>query len=293
MSIIDGKALAQQIRSEIREHLQNYDETERPTLACILVGNNPASQTYVKQKEKACLDCGINSKIINLDEYSSCEDVRQCIMELNNNSSISGILLQLPLPAHLEEYRSVLINTISPYKDVDCLTDYNLGRVMSGDNVIAPCTATGVMRIIDSVNYNLAGKQAVVLGRSILVGKPVSQLLLARNATVTMCHSKTKNLSEITKQADVLVVAINQAEFITKEHVKPGAFVVDVGIHRTSNGLIGDVNTNDVKDICNYITPVPGGVGPLTVACLMENTVILHELSHNINYDNYASKFEY
>ena len=196
------------------------------------------------------------------------------VNKLNNDDSVSGILLQLPLPKHLNEDKCV--NAILPSKDVDSLTYENLGRLFSKKNIIAPCTATGIMKMLESENISVEGKKAVVIGRSLLVGKSVASLLEQQNATVTICHSKTKDLMKETKQADILIVAIGKSELITQEYVKKGAVVIDVGINRTENGLKGDVDFNDVKDKCSFISPVPGGVGPLTVACLMENTLILH-----------------
>lgn len=289
--IINGKELAKEIKERVKQHIEEeYSSEEPPCLACIIVGDNPASKTYVASKEKACMECGIHSKIIRLSEYSTYSELKRVIKELNLDKSVSGILLQLPLPSHLEEYRDELINTIAPYKDVDALTDLSLGALMSNNNDVAPCTATGVMRILESINYNLSGKDVVVIGRSLLVGKSVSQLLMAQNATVTNCHSHTQNLQAKTKQADVIVVAVGKPNFLTADYVKEGAVVIDVGINRTSLGLIGDVDYENVKNKCSFITPVPGGVGPLTVACLMENTVILHELELGKSYNLYKDK---
>ena len=278
MKIIDGKKLALNIRAEVKKEVENnyvLKNKQVPCLACIIVEGNSASEVYVASKKKVTEECLMKSKIIRLKETVSEEELVKEIEKLNNDESVSGILLQLPLPKHLNEDRCV--NTIDPSKDVDSLTYKNLGKLFSKRQDIAPCTATGIIKILESENVNIQGKKAVVIGRSLLVGKSVANLLEQKNATVTICHSKTKDLMKETKQADILIVAIGKTEFITKEYVKKGAVVIDVGINRTEKGLKGDVNFEDVKAKCSYITPVPGGVGPLTVACLMENTLILHK----------------
>lgn len=278
-NIFDGKALAEKIKHNVKEKVATL--SEKPCLACIIVGQDKASETYVKSKKKACEQCGIESLVLNLPESTSKTELVELIQGLNNNKNISGILVQLPLPQELDTHREEIINTISPEKDVDCLTDLNLGRLVSGTSRIAPCTATGIMRILKEANVSLDGKKVCVVGRSLLVGKSVSLLLQQANATVTMCHSHTKNLAQETSQADVLVIAVGKPKMITSEFVKPGGVVVDVGINRTEQGLVGDVDFDNVKDKCSCITPVPGGVGPLTVACLMENTFELHNLAHS------------
>lgn len=278
MKIIDGKKLAKEIRESVKNKVQeNFINKgkEAPCLACIIVEGNSASEIYVRSKIKACEECLLSSKIVRLKENISEQELLNEIEKLNQNKAVSGILLQLPLPSHLDENKA--INKIAPEKDVDCLTNPSLGALFSKTGIIAPCTATGIIKILKSENYEISGKRAVVIGRSLLVGKSVALLLEQENATVTLCHSKTQNLKEITKQADILVVAIGKQEFITNGFVKQGAFVIDVGINRTEHGIKGDVNFESVKNIASYITPVPGGVGPLTVACLMENTLILHE----------------
>ena len=278
MEIINGKALALNIKNSVRDRVEtNYIDIGKrvPTLACVIVEGNQASEVYVASKEKVCAECLMNSKIIRLPSSVTQEELNKTIEGLNVDDDVSGILLQLPLPKHLDENDA--INRIDSQKDVDCLTYSNLGRLFSARPIIAPCTATGIIKILDSIGENISGKNAVVLGRSLLVGKSVANLLEQRNATVTICHSKTVNLKEITSSADILVVAIGKAEYITAEYVKEGAIVIDVGINRLDSGLKGDVHFNSVKDKCSYITPVPGGVGPLTVACLMENTLTLDE----------------
>lgn len=279
MKIINGKQIASLLKDEIKKEIQeNYIKKNKqvPCLACIMVEGNSASEVYVASKQKACEYCGMESKLVKLPNDVKKEELYRVIEELNNDKSISGILLQLPLPSHLDDVEAT--NKISPLKDVDCLTNENLGALFSARARVAPCTATGIIKILKHENIQIAGKRAVVIGRSLLVGKSVANLLEQENATVTICHSKTQNLEEVTRQADILVVAIGKQEYITKNYIKDGAVVIDVGINRTENGLKGDVNFNDVCENCSYITPVPGGVGPLTVACLMENTLILDKL---------------
>lgn len=287
--VIDGKAIAEQIKENVRERvLSHYIIGENaPKLACILVGEDKASKVYVKSKIKTCDECGFGSLVINLDENATKEELINVISFLNKDSSISGILVQLPLPNSLERYRNEIINAISPDKDVDCLTDENLGKLYLGKGLIAPCTATGIMKIIESVNYNLEGKDVVVVGRSLLVGKPVSTLLQNNNATVTTCHSYTKNLQEKIDKAELLIVAVGKPKMI--KSVKKGAFVIDVGINRIEDKLVGDVDFDKVSTEAKFITPVPGGVGPLTVACLLENTLKLHENNLQKIENNYEN----
>ena len=275
---IDGKALAGQIKLNVKQKVQAGLQAglPAPKLACIIVEGNSASEVYVASKEKACSECLMQSQIVRLRQDVSQSELEQVISSLNSDDSVSGILLQLPLPKHLNSERA--LSKISPSKDVDCLTVENLGLLFSGSPIIAPCTATGIIKILDSIKVEIAGKRAVVIGRSLLVGKSVANLLEQKNATVTICHSKTVDMEQITKQADILVVAVGKAEYITADYVKKGAIVIDVGINRTESGLKGDVDYKSVSEVCSYITPVPGGVGPLTVACLMENTLILDRL---------------
>jgi len=275
--IIDGKSLANKIKQTVKDTVAKMDNI--PTLACIIVEGNKASEVYVASKEKACRECGFNSRIVRLKESATEEELFSTIDELNVDKSISGILLQLPLPKHLDAVKAT--NRILPSKDVDCLTFENLGKLFSANPLIAPCTATGIMRILEEENIDVSGKTAVVIGRSLLVGKSVANLLEQKNATVTICHSKTKDLKSVCKQADILIVAIGKPEMVDRTYLKDGAVVIDVGINRTDSGLKGDVNFKDCIDKASYITPVPGGVGPLTVACLMENTIILHNQKNN------------
>ena len=278
MEILDGKQTSLLIKTALRDKIQReYLDMGKvvPCLACIIVGDNPASQVYVNSKEKACGAVGLRSIVKRLPKTSTNEEVEVVIQELNNDPSVSGILLQLPLPEWLDEAR--LIDAISPNKDVDGLTDINLGRLFANKNIIAPCTATGIIDLLDQYQIEMQGKRVVVIGRSLLVGKSVSVLFEQRNATVTLCHSKTQNLKDVCLEADILVVAIGRPKYITEDMVKDGAVVVDVGINRLETGIVGDVDYENVKEKCSYITPVPGGVGPMTIAELLKNTIILHE----------------
>lgn len=294
MEQIDGKQIAETIKQRISERIKNeYIEKgkQAPCLACILVGDDPASQTYVASKERTCQQLGIKSIVYKMDKNSTFGQVVSKIQYLNQDANVSAILLQLPLPASLREYEDALINSISPQKDVDSLTNVNLGKLFADKNSIAPCTASGIIKLLKEYKIEMQGKRVTVVGRSLLVGKSVAMLLLKENATVQICTSKTQDLSSETKQADILVVAIGKPEYITADMVKDGAVVIDVGINRvqktitdpqtgeekTKNVLVGDVNYKDVKDKCSYITPVPGGVGPMTIAELMNNTLVLHE----------------
>ena len=249
------------------------DLAKKPCLACIIVGDDKASQTYVASKKRACEMYGLDSVVVELSGNVTQTALERKIAELNADKNVDGILLQLPLPHHLDDDSA--INKISPLKDVDCLTYQNLGRLFSNKGDFAPCTATGIIKLLKANNVEIQGKNAVVIGRSLLVGKSVASLLEQENATVTICHSKTRNLKEMTMQADILVVAIGKAKFITAEYVKAGAVVVDVGINRIDGKIYGDVDFENVAPICSKISPVPGGVGPLTVACLLENTLTL------------------
>lgn len=278
MNILDGKQTSLIIKTAVRDKIQKEyldNNLDAPCLACVIVGEDPASKVYVSSKEKACEAVGMKSIIKRIPASATNEEVEKVIRELNEDSKISGILLQLPLPKGFDESR--LLEIISPDKDVDSLTNLNLGKLFAHKNQIAPCTAQGIIDLLDEYNIEMEGKSVVVIGRSLLVGKSVSMLFEQRNATVTMCHSKTQNLNRVCSQADILVVAIGKPKFVTADMVKAGAVVVDVGINRTENGLVGDVDFDNVKDKCSYITPVPGGVGPMTIAELLKNTLTLHE----------------
>ena len=267
--ILDGKALALQIRQQLKQKISVLQSA--PCLAVIIVGNNPASEIYVKSKEKACIDIGIIPKTYTLDENTSQTDLLNLINELNNSKEINGILVQLPLPKHLDT--TTILQSITPSKDVDGFHPLNSGYLTQNTNQgYIPCTPKGIIRLIKETNLDLTGFNAVVIGRSQIVGLPIAQLLIQQNCTVTTTHSKTKNLPEICKNADILVSAIGKAEFVTKDYIKPNAIIIDVGINRTENGLKGDVCYQDGLELAQYITPVPGGVGPMTIAMLLENT---------------------
>lgn len=272
--ILDGKALSNKIIENIREKTLLLDK--KPGLGVILVGENPASKVYVKNKEKQALNAGFNSVVYKLPENTSKDDLLKLIDELNNDEGTNGILLQLPLPKHLNPYD--FLDKINPKKDVDGFHPVNAGKLMLNEKPYAvPCTPKGIITLLDEYNIKLEGANAVIIGRSNIVGKPLSMLLLNRNATVTVVHSKTKNLSEITKNADILISATGRADMVTGNMVKKGAVVIDVGIIRDENGkLRGDVDFDSVKKIAGFITPVPGGVGPMTIAALIQNT---YELS--------------
>ena len=270
--ILDGKNLRDKIFENLKQRLNNM--SEKPTLAVILVGDDPASQIYVKNKKKTAENLGINSIVINYPSDIPENVLLDKIKELNNDNKITAILVQLPLPKHIDKFK--IIDAIAPEKDVDGLTPYNSGKLFSGEEpYVYPCTPKGILLLLDEYNIELAGKHVVVIGRSNLVGKPVAQMLLNRNATVTMCHSHTKNLSDITKTADIVVSAVGK-NIIGEKMLKSDCVVVDVGIFKDINGKIcGDVDFASASKIAAYISPVPGGVGPMTIASLMLNTVEL------------------
>lgn len=272
-AIINGKEIGQEIRKAVAEQVTKLkDQGVTPGLAVILVGDNPASQTYVRNKQKSCEAIGIYSELIKLPQEVSEEELLEQIRSLNENESIHGILVQLPLPKHIDEDN--VIATIAPEKDVDGFSPVSVGKMMLGQETYLPCTPFGVMKLLEYSGIDVAGKHAVIVGRSHIVGKPMGQLLLQKDATVTYTHSKTPDLPSITKQADILVAAVGRPNFITKDHVKPGAVVIDVGINRDDNNkLIGDVHFAEVEQIASHITPVPGGVGPMTITMLLFNTV--------------------
>ncbi|ETI67379.1 bifunctional methylenetetrahydrofolate dehydrogenase/methenyltetrahydrofolate cyclohydrolase FolD [Neobacillus vireti] len=271
--IINGKEIAAKKKVEIAEHVAALkSQGVTPGLAVILVGNNHASRTYVTSKEKTCKELGMYSLLIEMPEEVSEQSLLAKIEELNGDPAIHGILVQLPLPKHIDE--SKVIETISPLKDVDGFHPINIGRMMTGQNAFLPCTPYGIMVLLEETGIPIVGKNVVVVGRSNIVGKPVGQLFLNRHATVTYCHSKTKDLKVHTKQADILVAAVGIPNFIKAEHVKDGAVVIDVGINRNQDGkLCGDVAFDEVSEKAGYITPVPKGVGPMTITMLMYNTL--------------------
>ena len=271
--IIDGKALAAKIRGEVKEKVARLKERGvQPGLAVILAGEDPASKVYVRNKVKACEETGVRSVFIEVPASVTEEELTQRERALNADPAVHGILVQLPLPAHIDGAR--VLETVSPEKDVDGFHLHNLGALVAGQPGIVPCTPAGVMRLIEHAGVKLAGKHAVVIGRSNIVGKPQALLLLAQHATVTICHSRTPDLGAITRQADVLVAAVGRANLVTAAMVKPGACVIDVGVNRLPDGkLAGDVDFASVKAVAGSITPVPGGVGPMTIAMLLENCI--------------------
>tara|TARA_Y100000590_G_scaffold103902_1_gene118137 strand:+ start:10457 stop:11311 length:855 start_codon:yes stop_codon:yes gene_type:complete len=273
--LIDGKLVSNNIRQEIKEKVSSLlnKHSQVPGLAAVLVGDNPASEIYVRNKRKACADVGIYSEEYKLPEDTTQDELLKIIDGLNNNDKINGILVQLPLPNHIDE--SLILKSVSPQKDVDGFHPVNAGLLFQGEQKFIACTPHGIIKMLEFYNIDIQGKNAVVLGRSNIVGKPASMLLLQKHATVTICHSRTKNLQEILKEADIIVAAIGRAHFVTKDMVKKGAVVIDVGINRLDTGkLAGDVDFENVKDLCSHITPVPGGVGPMTITMLLWNTVM-------------------
>lgn len=277
--LISGKEVSTSIRAKIKEEAQKLQDDYgiQPGLAVILVGNDPASQIYVRNKQKACEEVGFHAFEYRLNENSTQEQLLDLIGVLNKDNKVHGILVQLPLPDHIDP--QTVINTISPEKDVDAFHPINVGKIMLGDYEFLPCTPAGVMELIDSTGVEISGKNCVVIGRSNIVGKPMAMLLLHRNATVTICHSRTKNLAEVCAGADILVSAVGKAHFITADMVKEGAMVIDVGMNHDENGkLCGDVEFSTVEPRASYITPVPGGVGPMTITMLMKNTLRAAEL---------------
>lgn len=267
--ILDGKQLAQQIRTELKQKITLTQASLE--LAVIIVGNDPASEIYVRSKEKACQEVGIKVETFRLTSDISAEELNELIDLLNNSSAVNGILVQLPLPRHLNPQE--ILTRIKPEKDVDGFHPLNTGLIIQKQpSAFIPCTPKGILRLIHTVKQDLSGLNAVVIGRSQVVGLPVSHLLLNENCTVTIAHSKTKNLSEICKKADILIASVGKPEFVTEDFIKPEAIIIDVGINRTNDGIKGDVKYNEASKKASYITPVPGGVGPMTIAMLLENT---------------------
>ena len=271
--LIDGKQISQQVKDELKIKVQKLkEEGKEVCLAVILVGNDPASTVYVGNKKKACEYIGIKSLSYELPEETTEKDLLELINKLNNDSTVNGILVQLPLPSHINEDN--VIKAINPSKDVDGFHPQTVGSMFIGQKSFLPCTPAGIIELLKKSNIDISGKECVVVGRSNIVGKPMSMLLLRENGTVTICHSKTQNLKEVCKRADILVVAIGKPKFINADYVKEGATVIDVGIHRNENNkLCGDVDFESVEPIAGAITPVPGGVGPMTIAMLMNNCV--------------------
>ncbi|MCR4796229.1 MULTISPECIES: bifunctional methylenetetrahydrofolate dehydrogenase/methenyltetrahydrofolate cyclohydrolase FolD [Ruminococcus] len=272
--LIDGKAVSAAVKAEVAEETAKLRDEKglKVGLAVVIVGNDPASRVYVNNKKKACEAVGFQSYEYALDETTTQEQLLDLVNVLNRDDRVNGILVQLPLPKHIDE--KAVINAISPDKDVDAFHPINVGKIMIGEYSFLPCTPAGVMRLIESTGTDITGKQCVVIGRSNIVGKPQAMLLLQKNGTVTICHSKTKNLKEICLGADILVVAIGRANFVTGDMIKEGAVVIDVGMNRLENGkLCGDVEFESAEKKASFITPVPGGVGPMTIAMLMKNTL--------------------
>ncbi|MEM9589578.1 MAG: bifunctional methylenetetrahydrofolate dehydrogenase/methenyltetrahydrofolate cyclohydrolase FolD [Planctomycetota bacterium] len=281
-TILDGKAISKQIQAELELEVFDFIQNSSvvPTLATVLVGEDPASQVYIRGKHKACERVGMESRHIGLDADTTLDELLEVVGKLNKDRAVHGILVQLPLPAQINETK--VLDAIHPLKDVDCFHPENVGRLSQGRPNYLPCTPHGVLQILHRSGIETIGKHCVVVGRSEIVGKPMASLLVqkdstcgptAANATVTVCHSRTTNLPEVTRSADILIAAIGRPKFITAEMVKPGATVIDVGINRTDEGLVGDVDFEPVAEIAGAITPVPGGVGPLTIAMLMYNTL--------------------
>ncbi|MFD1885172.1 bifunctional methylenetetrahydrofolate dehydrogenase/methenyltetrahydrofolate cyclohydrolase FolD [Paenibacillus wenxiniae] len=281
-TIISGTQISQEIRQDIKQEVEAMQaQGIQPGLAVVLVGDDPASHVYVRNKEKACHDLGYYSEVHRLAADTSQDELLAMVDKLNKQDTIHGILVQLPLPKQIEE--KAVIDAISPHKDVDGFHPINVGNLMIGDESLLPCTPAGVIEMIKRTGIEMSGKHAVVIGRSNIVGKPVSMLLQRENATVTMCHSRTANMKELTQQADILVVAIGRANFVDASFIKPGAVVIDVGMNRLDNGkLAGDVDFESAKEVSGPITPVPGGVGPMTITMLMKNTLVAARRAHGL-----------
>jgi len=271
--VIDGKKISNEIKNELKLKVEKMkEEGKQVTLAVVLVGDDPASKVYVANKKKACEYIGIRSLSYELPEQTSQAELLALVEKLNNDTDVNGILVQLPLPAHIDE--EAVLGAISPAKDVDGFHPMNVGKLSIGQKGMVSCTPAGVIELLKRSGIGIEGKECVIIGRSNIVGKPMALLMLKENATVTVCHSRTKNLKEVAKRADILIVAMGKPRFVNKEYVKEGAVVIDVGIHRDENNkLCGDVDYNDVVDHVSAITPVPGGVGPMTIAMLMKNCV--------------------
>lgn len=283
--LLDGKFFASQIKEETRKKIEILKQQHDiiPGLTVVIVGENPASQIYVANKHKTSLELGVNSQVIRLPEQVSKEELLTVIAGLNQDPAVHGILVQLPLPEHIKPYESEILEAIQPVKDVDGFHPVNVGKLATGQEELVPCTPHGCIRLLELAGLPIKGKRAVVLGRSNIVGKPMFHLLLARHATVTVCHSRTQDLAAITREADILVAAIGKPKFVTSDMVKPGAVVLDVGINRVGDKkIVGDVDFDAVKEVASAITPVPGGVGVLTIAMLLYNTVKAAQIQHKI-----------
>lgn len=280
-TLIDGKEVSAFIKNQVKTEVDKLSECGKTvSLAVIIVGNDPASRVYVNNKKKACEVTGIKSYEYALPEQTTEEELLRLIDDLNSNSEINGILCQLPLPKHIDENK--VIDAIASEKDVDCFRAENVGKMWLGDYDFAACTPKGVMLLLDYYGIDVCGKNCVIVGRSNIVGKPMASLLLEKSATVTVCHSKTKDLASFTRNADIIVAAVGRSKFITADMVGEGAVVIDVGINRDENGkLCGDVDFENVKEKASYITPVPGGCGPMTIAVLMKNTLVAYKIQND------------
>ncbi len=277
--LIDGKLTRDEILDKIKIEISSNNYT--PKLVVVLVGEDSASKIYVKNKVKMCEKIGIQSEVIHLLENTTEKELLKILEEKNNDTLVNGILVQLPLPKHISEEK--ILNAINPIKDVDCFHPVNVGNLYLGQGIFMPCTPFGIISLLEKYDIDITGKNAVVLGRSNIVGKPMAQLLLQKNATVTICHSKTQNLKEVVSSADIVIVAIGKPKFITKDFIKKDAVVIDVGIHRDENNkLCGDVDFEDVLPLVSKITPVPGGVGPMTIATLLRNCLLAYKLQNNL-----------
>lgn len=271
--LLDGKLLSKEIKKTVKEEVRKINETIK--LVVVLVGDNPASAIYVRNKQKACQEVGIESHLLHFDDSITQEELKSVIGSLNKEKDVYGILVQLPLPKHIAE--NEIINAIDPKKDVDGFTLINKGKLLSGVQTVHPATPQGIITLLKRNNIEISGKHVVVIGRSNIVGKPMALLLLKENATVTVAHSKTQNLSNLTQQADIIISAVGRQNMVTAEMVKEGAVVVDVGINRVDNKVVGDVDFDNIKTKTSYITPVPGGVGPMTIATLLENVLYCYK----------------
>lgn len=280
--IINGKQVSANVRAQVRDEVAELvNKGIQPGLAVVIVGNDPASRTYVNNKKKACADTGIYSEEYALPETTTQEELMALVDKLNHKKNINGILVQSPLPKGLDE--EAVVEAIAPEKDVDAFHPDNVGRIMIGNYHFLPCTPAGVIELLKSEQIEIAGKNCVVIGRSNIVGKPMAMLLLHNNGTVTICHSKTKELKEICQNADILVSAVGKAGFVTADMIKPGAAVIDVGMNRNAEGkLCGDVDYEEAEKVAGYITPVPGGVGPMTIAMLLKNTLTAAKLQNGL-----------
>jgi methylenetetrahydrofolate dehydrogenase (NADP+)/methenyltetrahydrofolate cyclohydrolase len=279
--ILNGKEISARIKDELKDKVTELKKDGIfPGLAVVLVGNDPASRVYVNSKKKACEFIGIESFEFTLPEDATEQQLLELVYKLNSDKQVNGILVQLPLPKHINEEN--IINAINPSKDVDAFHPANVGRIMTGNPIFLPCTPAGVMELIHESGIDVKGKECVVVGRSNIVGKPQAMLLLAEHGTVTICHSRTVNLEEVCKRADILVAAVGKPEFVKGNMIKPGAVVIDVGINRVDGKIVGDVEFSSASEVASAITPVPGGVGPMTIAMLMKNTVKAAELQKKI-----------